>query len=51
VGVATLLGSLVSGFTSFFLGFSTTFILAAAFLGLSAWLSSLLEHPRHSVAV
>jgi MFS family permease len=51
VGVATLLGSLVSGFTSFFLGFSTTFILAAAFLGLSAWLASLLEHPRHSVAV
>jgi MFS family permease len=43
VGIATLVGSLVSGFTSFFLGFSTTFIIAAAFLGLSAWLASLLE--------
>jgi MFS family permease len=44
VGVATLLGSLVSGFTSFFLGFSTTFIIAAACLGFSAWLASLLTH-------
>jgi MFS family permease len=51
VGAATLLGSLVSGFTSFFLGFSTTFIIAAAFLGLSAWLASLLEHTRSSVDV
>jgi len=46
VGVATLLGSLVSGFTSFFLGFSTTFIIAAAFLGFSAWLASLLEQNK-----
>jgi len=44
VGIATLAGSAVSGFTSFFLGFSTTFILAAAFMCSSAWLSSLLEH-------
>jgi MFS family permease len=44
VGAATLLGSLVSGFTSFFLGFSTTFIIAAACLGFSAWLASLLAH-------
>jgi MFS family permease len=51
VGAATLLGSLVSGFTSFFLGFSTTFIVAAAFLGLSAWLASLLEHTRPGVDV
>jgi len=49
VGVATLLGSLVSGFTSFFLGFSTTFIIAAACLGLSAWLVSLLEHTKSNV--
>jgi MFS family permease len=49
VGVATLLGSLVSGFTSFFLGFSTTFIIAAACLGLSAWLASLLEHTKSNV--
>jgi len=49
VGIATLMGSVISGFTSFFLGFSTTFILAAALLGLSAWLASLLEHPKPSV--
>ncbi len=49
VGVATLLGSLVSGFTSFFLGFSATFIIAAAFLAVSAWLAWLLEHSRSSV--
>jgi MFS family permease len=49
VGVATLVGSLVSGFTSFFLGFSTTFIIAAVFLAVSAWLASLLEHTRSSV--
>jgi MFS family permease len=48
VGIATLVGSAVSGFTSFFLGFSTTFILAAAFMGSSAWLTSLLEHSRSS---
>ena len=46
VGAATLLGSLVSGFTSFFLGFSTTFIIAAACLGFSAWLASLLQHTK-----
>jgi MFS family permease len=49
VGVATLLGSLVSGFTSFFLGYSTTFIIAAVCLGFSAWLASLLKHIRSSV--
>jgi MFS family permease len=46
VGVATLLGSLVSGFTSFFLGFSTTFIMAAVFLAVSAWLASLLKQSQ-----
>jgi MFS family permease len=49
VGIATLVGSVVSGFTSYFLGFSTTFVLAAALLGLSAWLASLLEHTKSSV--
>jgi MFS family permease len=49
VGIASLAGSAVSGFTSFFLGFSSTFILAAALLGLSAWLASLLEHSKSSV--
>ncbi len=48
VGIATMLGSFVSGFTSFFLGYSLTFILAAVFLAVSAWLGSLLgrEKPR-----
>ena len=46
VGIASLAGSAVSGFTSFFFGFSTTFILAAAFMGSSAWLASLLEHSK-----
>jgi MFS family permease len=46
VGVATLFGSLASGFTSFFFGFSATFIIAAACLGVSAWLASLLEHNK-----
>jgi MFS family permease len=49
VGIATLAGSAVSGFTSFFLGFSTTFILAAAFMGSSAWLASLLEHSKSDI--
>lgn len=44
VGFATMLGSIVSGFTSLFLGYSITFIIAAVFLGVSAWLSSLLAH-------
>jgi MFS family permease len=51
VGIATLAGSAISGFTSFFLGFSTTFILAAAFMGSSTWLASLLEHPKSGVDV
>ena len=46
VGAATLMGSLISGLTSFFLGFSTTFIIAAACLGCSAWLASLLQYAK-----
>ena len=46
VGIASLAGSAVSGFTSFFFGFSATFILAAAFMASSAWLTSSLEHSR-----
>jgi MFS family permease len=49
VGVATLLGSLVSGLTSFFLGFAVTFIIAAACLGASAWLASLLQHTKPDI--
>ena len=51
VGVATLLGSLISGFTSFFLGFSITFIIAAVFLAVSAWLASSLEQSRLRIDV
>ena len=51
VGVATLLGSLISGLTSFFLGFSTTFIIAAACLGVSAWLALLLQHTKSNVDI
>ncbi len=46
VGVATMVGSLVSGFTSFFLGFSATFIIAALCLVIAAWLASLLKQPK-----
>jgi MFS family permease len=46
VGIATLLGSLISGFASFFLGFSTTFIVESVCLGFSAWLASLLKHRK-----
>jgi MFS family permease len=43
VGLATTLGSFVSGFTSFYFGYYTTFILAAAWLAVAAWLTSLLR--------
>jgi MFS family permease len=46
VGIATMAGSLISGFTSFYLGFYTTFIIAAICLGFSAWLTYILVHPR-----
>lgn len=46
VGIATMAGSLISGFTSFYLGFYTTFIIAAICLACSAWLISILVHPR-----
>lgn len=45
VGVATMAGSLISGFTSFYLGFSVTFILAGICLAGSIWLMSLLREP------
>jgi MFS family permease len=46
VGTATMLGSMVSGFTSYFSGYSLTFIIAAVLLAVSAWLSSLLTHNK-----
>lgn len=48
VGIATMLGSLISGFTSFFLGYPITFIIAAMLLAVSAWLASLLRHFKSS---
>lgn len=43
VGFATMLGSFLSGFTSYFLGYPVTFIIAAAWLGIAALLTSILS--------
>jgi hypothetical protein len=43
VGIATMAGSLISGFTSFYLGFSITFVLASVCLVGSIWLVLLLR--------
>jgi len=43
VAIATMVGSLISGFTSFYLGFGVTFLMAAICLGISIWLVSLLH--------
>jgi hypothetical protein len=43
VGVGATIGSLISGFTSYFFGFTLTFILAACVLALSAGLTTLLN--------
>lgn len=42
-GAATMLGSLSSGFVSFYLGFYITFIIASLCLVISAWLLSLVD--------
>jgi MFS family permease len=50
VGIATMFGSLISGFTSVYLGYYVTFMLAAFFLAMAAVLTSRLArfepHPR-----
>jgi MFS family permease len=46
VAIATMLGSLVSGYSSFYLGFYTTFITAAVCLAVSAWLISTSIHKQ-----
>ena len=43
VGIATMAGSLVSGFISFYIGYYATFIIAAMFLIIAAALTSLIE--------
>jgi TM2 domain-containing membrane protein YozV len=45
VGIATMVGSLISGLASFYLGFGVTFLLAGASLTVSIWLVSLLNSP------
>ncbi len=44
VGLSTMIGSLISGFTSYFLGYDTTFVLAALCLAASALLTYTLRH-------
>jgi hypothetical protein len=43
VGIATTVGSLMSGFVSFYLGFHVTFVVAGLFLGVSAYIASRLR--------
>lgn len=46
VGISTTVGSLLSGFTSVYLGFHTTFVLAGALIGLAAFFTSRLSHTQ-----
>ncbi len=48
VGVATMIGSLISGFTSVYLGYYVTFMLAAFFLAMAAVLTAGLARFEHS---
>jgi MFS family permease len=48
VSIATMAGSLISGFSSFYLNFSVTFLLASVCLAFSIWLVFLLrETPQN----
>lgn len=46
VGIATMVGSFVSGFTSFYLSYGITFLLASACLAFAIWLLSLLRGQK-----
>ncbi len=46
VGIAMMSGSLISGFTSFYIGYFATFILSSVFLAISLWLVSMLSQKR-----
>ena len=46
VGIATMAGSLISGFSSFYLSFGITFLAASVCLAFSIWLVYLLREPR-----
>jgi MFS family permease len=48
VGIATMAGALISGFSSFYLSFGITFLMASACLGFSVWLVYLLREPRQN---
>jgi MFS family permease len=50
VGVATMAGSLISGFTSVYFGYYMTFLLAAFCLAMAALLTSSLSHLDQSAA-
>ncbi len=43
VGLALTLGSFISGYTSFYFGYYSTFILAGSLLAVAVWLTSLLQ--------
>ena len=47
VGAAIMIGSFVSGFSSFYLGFYVTFLVSAVCLVFSAWLMSLMQNPNN----
>ena len=48
VGIATMGGSLISGFSSFYLSFGITFLVASVCLAFSIWLVYLLQEPRQN---
>jgi predicted MFS family arabinose efflux permease len=43
VGFSTMIGSFISGFVSFYAGYSTTFIIAGFFMATGAALTSMLS--------
>ncbi len=49
VGIATMFGSLISGFTSFYIGYYATFVLAALCLACAAALTSFISGQKLSV--
>ena len=48
VGIATMAGSLFSGFSSFYLSFGITFLVASVCLAFSIWLIYLLREPSRN---
>jgi MFS family permease len=48
VGIATMAGSLISGFSSFYVSFGVTFLAASVCLAFSIWLVYLLREPSQN---